>query len=37
VLDRAGDAKNDRGTDIAFAPGGGVIALLQVATSRTPT
>jgi hypothetical protein len=34
TFDRAGNALNDRGTDIAFRPGGGgVLVLLQVATS----
>ena len=33
VFDRAGNNLNDRATDIAFKPGGGLLLLLQVATS----
>lgn len=33
VLDRAGPTLNDRAVDVAFRPGGGLIALLQVETN----
>jgi hypothetical protein len=37
VFDRGGGNLNDRGVDIAFRPGGGLLALLQVATSADTT
>ena len=33
TIDRAGGLKNDRGIDIAWRPGGGVVVLAQVATN----
>jgi hypothetical protein len=33
VFDQAGPALNDRAVDVAFRPGGGVVALLQVETN----
>jgi hypothetical protein len=33
TIDRAGALKNDRGIDIAWRPGGGVVVLAQVATN----
>jgi hypothetical protein len=33
IRDRAGNNLNDRGIDVAFTPSGGLLALLQVATS----
>jgi len=35
VINRAGGTLNDRGVDVAFRPGGGVVALLQVTTPDT--
>jgi uncharacterized delta-60 repeat protein len=33
VFDRAGTGLNDRGADVAFRPGGGIVALVQVETN----